>query len=404
MKNRKKRVFITSGIKLLAKSEVLKFIDGDTYDAIKSEDAHPMFVMMSVGQEGTSKGRLYEDISTGQALKDWCKQLWPLKAIKELVTMMKSRKHMPIWEQHEVGVDQSERLVVGSVVASTKKMIKGSTHAVSIAYINNYGTRQRIENGEYDACSLEAVCLFEAIKDPIRYVVRKVKDLFGIALCNTQKDTPGFDDANILAVVTAMAKEDDDDEEGGTRKRRKKGEPEVITLKDVKDYIAEHEPAPSRLFTVEALTGDSKVIDAFENDRKEEMKKVTDENVALKKEIEPLRAEKANGRVSSLIAKSEQLKDEYKEVVEYLKKTVRVDLEGAKDDAEAQTRVDEAVKAQLGLMPASFKTKAGEKAKEEEDPDKKKSEEQKGSGEIDFAKAEDNDLIPQPAGAGSGEK
>lgn len=394
--NKDKRVFIHAGIKLLSKSAVLKYIPEDVYDEIKSKDTDPMFIMCSVGNEGSSKGELLvHDITSGQKVKNWYKQLWPLKAIKQIVTKMKEPSYLPMYEAHEPG--SPNRDVVGSIIAATKKVLKNSTHAIAIGYVNNYGTRKKIESGEFDACSLEANCVFERADNILRWIVRDVKELFGIALCNSEKNPPGFDDSRILAVVTAMAVDDDDDDDKGHHRKRA----DIMNIQEVKDYIRAHSVTPSALYSVVEMTKDPQVKDAFDNELKTKTDEFKKKNDELEKELVPLRTKAANGKVVELIKGSELLKNEYKEVVEYLSNTLKISVEGIDNP---QPVIDAAIKTQLEVMAkANFKTKTAEGG--DDDDDKNKGEEDKNKDDKnkktdenadknDMTNPENNDLIP----------
>lgn len=395
-----KKVTISAGIKLLTKNEVLKYVPDDIYNDIKKQDAHPMFAMMSIGHEGTSTGELFDgDVSSGKKLSNWYKQLWPLKAVKELVTKMRER-YLPIYESHDVNLAQEQRIVVGNIVASIKKTIKGISHAVGIAYINNYGTRAKIESGGYDACSLEAECVFEESDNLFRYIVTKVKALTGIALVDTSVNQPGFDKANILAVVTAMAKEIDDDDDDSSNNRTRKRKGTKMNLEEIKKWMADNKIGPEVLFTVEELTAVPTVIDAFENERKEKTDETNKKIKALEEELVPFRRQSANVKVAEHIRKSELLKDEYKEVVDYLTKTIAIDIEGVDNP---QEKIDAAVKEQLKVMDAAkFRTKTGENEKTNKDkknPDTNTSDTGNKGDNIDYTDAKDNELIPEESEA-----
>ena len=314
---------------------------------------------------------------------------------------MKNNAYLPLYEAHAPGEDS--RNIVGNIVASTKKVIKGVTHAIGIAYINNYGTRKKISSGEFDACSLEANVLFEKSENLFRYIVRDVKELFGIALCNSEVNPPGFADAKILAVVNAMA-ENDDEEERARSNKQSKGDG-MVTINDVKDYIREHGVAPNVLFSTEQLTQDAKVKDMLNNEIANKTDELKKKQTELEAELKPLKALAANGAVEAMIAKSDLLKDEYTDVVDYLKSTLKISVDGVHDP---QKTVDEAVKAQLDIMAkAKFKTKTseagdkGDETKDKDNDDKKgentnteNKEEKSPEGKEDYTKPADNDLIP----------
>jgi hypothetical protein len=397
-----KKVQIVGSICLVEENEVIKLVPKDVLEDIRKRDKHPMFAMMSIGNQGESKGALFEGTpGMGKKMSSWYRQLWPLKAVKKLIKHMKPNAFTPVYESHPSGDPTEQRPVVGSIVNGVKKLIDNVTHAVGIAYINNYGTRKRIERGDYNACSLEATCIFSAAENLFKYIVEDVKSLSGIALCNSEKTPTGFDDANILAVVTAMAPASDDDDDGeeeGGKKRKRSKKPMTIT--EIKQYIAEHKVRPDVLFTTEEMTKDAKVIDAFKSEYEKDLDEKNNEIKGLKEELEPLRKESQNTRVSSLIEKSDLLKDEHKEVVKYLQKTLSVELPAEGDSQEA---VDKAVKGALETMKESgIKTKFAEKkgdtdGKNEDEtghPDTKGKDASKAK-EGDMTSPENNELIPK---------
>jgi len=396
----KKKVQVVGSICLMAENEVIKHVPKEVLEGIKERDAHPMFAMMSIGNQGESNGALFEGTpGMGKKMSSWYKQLWPLKAVKQLIKFMKPKSFPPVFEGHPSGDPTEQRPVVGNIVNGVKKVIDNVTHAVGIAYINNYGTRKKIERGEFNACSLEATCEFSAAENIFKYVVESVKSLSGVALCNSEKTPTGFEDANILAVVTAMAPpsddDDDDDEEDGKKRKRSK---KPMTIDEVKKYIKDHDVRPGTLFSVEDMTAEPKVIDAFkaeyEKDLDERDKKIKD----LSEELKPLKKQSQKSRVSELIEKSDLLKDEHKEVVSYLKKSLNVDLP---EEGDAQEAVDKAVKSALETMKESgIKTKFAENKNDDDsddetgDPDTKGKDASK-TDKGDLTKAENNELIPK---------
>lgn len=399
-----KFVCVPGGIVLLSKSEVLKYVPEEAYNRIKEQDTHPMFVMMSIGYEGESTGELKIQNVDGKNLDKWYKQIWPLKAVKQLVKLLRGAKTVPIYEAHDI--KNKGRVAVGAALTSIKKVIKGINHAVAIVYINNFRTREKIENGEYDACSLEADCLFSESKSLLRWIVEDVISLRGIALCNSEVSEPGFKDSHILAVVTAMAKksteedddDDDDDNKGKGNKKKKKGT-EMLTLKEVKEFIKDNETKPDQLYSIEELTKVGTVIDAFENEYKKEAEEQTKKITELEKELKPHRKSQEQDKVAELVKASPLLKDEYEPVVKHLMQTVKVNIEGIDKPQEV---VDEAVKFHLeSLKTADFKTKTGEAADKQAVEDKVKEKaagtEIKDADKTDMSLPENNPLIPQAA-------
>lgn len=376
-----KKVSVISCVTCLTGNEVLQYIDAETLNEIKSRDDDPVFAMMSIGYEGTSAGELYSDTGTGEKLARWFKQLWPLKAVKQLVSIMKSNDFTPIYTQHEP--NQFYRKAVGHLVASVKKLIDGVSHAIGIAYITDADARERVISGEYDACSLEAELRFAPTTNPLKWMVDNVNKLTGIALCNHDKIKTGFANSNILAVVTAMQTE-------ATIHNEEKGqqvENKTVTFRDVKEYIEENDIKPERLFSTETLTAVDAVKGAFETDQADVVKKKDEEIKKLSDELVPYKKSAQSQRVKDLISGSELLKDEYKETVEYLTSVLRVDLKG--DDTD-QATIDEAIKEQMAsLKSAGMLSKGGKK---KADGDKKKNTNEKGTEEKKGDEEEDKDV------------
>ena len=393
-------VMLSGSIQLLSKEdEILKYVPEEVYLKIKNQDSNPCFAMMSLGYEGESTGFLYQgDLADGVEKKQWYKQLWPLKVIKELVILLQSKNiNTPVYEVHAVGDDMNKRVAVGSVVASSKRVINNVTHAVVVAYINNYGTRQKIENGEFDSCSIEANCVFEVAKNIFRYIVREVKEVLGIALCNSEKTPPGFKDAHILAVVTAMAKhnkeeeEEDDNDKKGTTK---------MTLKEIRQYIEENGILADQLFSTETLAKLPKIKDLVDNEIKVHVTKKDEEIAVLKTELIPFKEMGKKAKIVEIIKNSALLKNEKKETVEYLTKIILVDISDVTDVEKQKEKVDSAIKTQLQLMKeVGFEIKSSISKKDEDeddddDDDKEKIKTKDKTSAEDLLSSKTNELIP----------
>jgi hypothetical protein len=391
-----KKIQMVGSICLMSSKEVLDFVPKEIYEDIKKRDATPMFAMMSIGNQGESRGAMFEGTpGMGKKLSAWYKQLWPLRAVKQLVSYMKGKSYVPLYEAHPDGDPTEQRPVVGTIINGIKKVIDNVTHAVGIAYINNYGTRKKLERGDFNACSLEATCIFSEAENMFKYIVENVKSLSGVALCNSEVTPPGFDDANILAVVTAMAPpsdDDDEDDEGGKKRKRSK----AVTIEEVKKYIKDHEVRPGTLFSTEEMTKDGKVIEAFKTEHDKEMEELKKTNKDLTEKLKPLEKQTHSTRVAEAIGNSDLLKDELKEVVGYLKKSVSVE---AVEGEDLQITVDKAVKVALeNMKTAGIKTKFAEAEEEKEDDDPKKKEEKgkhKEKDKSDMTDPDNNELIPK---------
>ena len=391
-----KQVLIHAGITMLHGNDVMQYISNEQYAEIKKRDADPIFVMMSTGHEGEAVGQLYESMNTGEKAKKWFKQLWPLRAIKELVAHFLQNKKTPVFDAHEIGA--AHRYVIGHIIHSLKRSIDQITHAIAIAHIHDYQAKIACERGDFDACSIEAECLFGATNSPLQYEVVSVENVSGVALCNTRTAPPAFAKANILAVVAAMAEDKAHNRQGVSNMAP---EDKQVTFRDVEDYIREHKTQADALFKVEQLTAIPAVKAAFDSDFQEKTKELVETKKKLEEEIVPFKKAAKQAEVEKYIRECALLKDETKATVAYLIKTLVIDITEAEKPQEV---VDVAVKRQLEVIKSSgVKIEGGSKTDEEHDKDKDTDADKdkggdkdgdKGGGK-DYAKPEDNDLIPE---------
>jgi hypothetical protein len=404
----KRSVNLFTIMKVANEDEVSKMLSKDTLDEIKSFDASPMFIEMSLAQEGDSTGALYTElVGEGKKIKDWFVQLWPVKAIKSLVDKANEAKSIPVYNGHDTR-PANERLELGKVIKVVKKKINDITNAVGLAYIYNTQARDRIRNGEFNICSIEATCLFSEAKTALRWVVEQVVEFSGVAIGNREKTPPAFKDSNILAVITAMS-------ESGKQETR--GDSMETTLQDVKKYIETNKVKPDTLFSIQELTSVPAVVGAVKTELQEELNKRDAEISNLKKEMVPFKKQAEKVEVSALVKSSKLLEKEETWKVDYIQKTISVDLSSAKSEEEKTKIVDGAVKAQLqiikefNIQPIDGKSGKGkktegkekdkEKSKEKEEAKNKEEEEEEkeeknedGDGDIDYTDAKKNELIP----------
>jgi len=406
MKN--KKVYIDSTLLLMSASDVANMVPDDVMLEIKKYDQHPVFAAMTVGYEGESTGQLYNKSNGGAK---WYKQLWPLKAVKQLATQLKHEVplYAEVHDLNKVGIRQQ----IGRVVAATTKVIDDVTHAMAIAYMTDKVAINKLQAGEYNACSMEAHCMFSEAKSALRWIVEQVKEVSGLVIFNGQKMKPGFKDAHIHAVLAAMAHDDDDEDDdadddsqhkSNKGKHGRKEQKMDIILEDVKKFIDEKQVKPSVLFSTQTLLAEPKVVDALENERKvavvDKDKKIGD----LEKELAPFKKQQAQAKAGEFIKKSALLKDVSKECVAYLQKVLKVEVT---DEATAQATVDAAIKEQLEVMKETGitfgkqqKNNADDKGKEgaeNDDPagNNKSGAEDNTDGAADYTDPKVNPLIPQ---------
>ena len=401
MKIAPKKVFIPGEIHLLSGDEVISLVTRKKLENIKAKDKEPLFVMMTVGNEGESKGRLYKGkLSDGVELETWYKQLWPVKAIKELILCMANPKEVPVYENHAIGEANKDRVSVGKVVASTQKIIKGLTHAVCVAYIKNKDTGKKIKDGLLDICSIEASCLFSVADNSFHYVVESVENLLGIALSSSAVDTPGFDDAHILAVVTALAKKDEkeESEDEGVKK---------MTLDEVVAYLKTHNITATQLFQVSEITKLPQIKDILDNEIKLATEKKDAELKSVLAELAPLKKATLQKKVGQLVEQSDLLSNQDKSFVKYLSEAIRVDIGNSTDEEVLKTAVNKEIKEQIKLMKnAGFELAADDKTRDTDKDAKSKATKEnfekrqsETTDKDDLTSYKNNPLIPEPIGS-----
>lgn len=386
MKN--KQVQIESMLALLDANEVMQYISPEKLAQIKKYDATPMFIMMTVGHVGESTGALYAKVA-GAMPPAWYKQLWPLRAVKQLVLSLQQAP-VPIYtDVHSInGV--AGRPIVGYIMASAKKIINDSTHAIGIAYISDVSTRKKLECNIYDVCSLEAKCIFNKAENAANWVVEQVKEIMGIVLFSSTITKPGFKDASIHAVVTAMKKTSDDDDDDDIQKL--KGTKMPVTLQEIKQYIEINKVSPLDLFSVSAVTKEAKVVDVFKNEQQIATQLKDAKIIELEQALKPYKASVVQNSIITRIKESVLLKDAPKQQVAYLEKIIKVSADNV--DAITQELIDTEIKTQLDVMK-SIGVEFKKDVIDTKDPAQKIGSET--ATVQDYTKAEFNPLIPKSA-------
>ena len=153
-----KTVQIESIVTLMTVASVLKYLPKAVVDKIKSYDSDPVFALMTVGCQGEMTGELFTGTQR-MSKASWYKQLWPVKAVKQLTAVLKE-KLVPIYADIHDATGERDRVKLGEVLASRNAVVEGSLHSMAVANISDIPTRAKLKSGEYDVCSMEAKCIF----------------------------------------------------------------------------------------------------------------------------------------------------------------------------------------------------------------------------------------------------
>ena len=296
---------IRATLHAMAESEIMAMVDRDLLTNIKTKDSSPMLKAFVVGHEGEAQGTL---LGVGNVVKKWFGD-----AIEKLSN--KINVGLKLFHGHAATNDTEGRVSVGEVVGKNLLNIKDRLSSVVACWI--YPEYRHLP---LDVASIEAdIDLVGDSQD--RLYVADVNEISGIALGNSEIETPGFPGATLLGQLQAFAKT-----------TLIKGE-NKMTLAELKQAIQEGKFQPSDLFGREDIFADPTISEQVKekvsnasgyNIRK--LEDLTEERAALKKKLDEaevkitesekekdaLRLESAKTKVGSLFdtQKTERKLDE----------------------------------------------------------------------------------------------
>ncbi len=220
--------------------EIIKYIPEDTYKEIKQKNEHPFFQAYSIIQNGISRPR---DIESNT--------FKPIEWGKDVILKLKGivKKGLQFFVGHNSDNSTEKRKSIGEVIADFQKNIGDKLHHIVVGYFPN-----REEAQKYDVCSIEADILTEEYPD--MSIARKIKDITGIALGNSQIDKPAFKGALRLGSVQAFGDDSDSgkDKNQGPDKNKRKEIP--MTYEEIKQAVKGMNIFPNQLFTEDEIRND----------------------------------------------------------------------------------------------------------------------------------------------------
>lgn len=198
-----KRVLVSARITELAGDAVSALIGPLRYQQITALDASPMFVSLTVGHEGVSRG---EVVGLGARVKEWAR-----KQIARLAELLHpSGRVAPLifdgstdWHGN-----QSGRQPCGEVIASNTGENAGLLEARAVGYIyaGQVQVREMVRSGALDVCSVEADVFLDEQNG--RQIVQDVIAATAVVLGNSRKQTPGFAGARVAMITEFMPEGD----------------------------------------------------------------------------------------------------------------------------------------------------------------------------------------------------
>ena len=284
MKRKNKAVRFSAKIQEMPEEQVQLHIGADRLQAIRDEDPHPLFIGLDVGYEGVSGG---EVMGKGTQEKHWQEP-----QVKELARKLNG-PDVGLFDQHKK--PGSSRAQVGEVVSGFSAEEDSLIHAYGVAYVKDAPTREKIQRGDLDICSVEADVVFELGEDDT-WVVAQVDKCTGVMIGNGKFQRPGFRKAGIVAVIQEL---EDNEKEGEEMNL-------IDLMKDsTPDQIRAALPAgmaPSQLFTQTQLQADAGV-QGITQKVQGELDTAQKELTEVKTEMGTLKKDAAVGKAQPEIAK-----------------------------------------------------------------------------------------------------
>lgn len=192
------QIRMTGRVQEMAGNDVKARIGGDLYDAIKRDDPHPLFAVLTVAEEGVSAGKVNGKNKT---------KTWLGNVIEQIATMLQPfiGGTVQVYEgpHRTPGAPENfERKPIGKVISGFVEKVKDKLRAYGIIYVppDREDVRKRIRDGELDVGSIDAEVMFSSDAQG-GMIVEKVNSIWELVLGNSKVSKPGFAGAKIAAVV-----------------------------------------------------------------------------------------------------------------------------------------------------------------------------------------------------------
>ncbi len=223
---------------ILTPEELLERVPAEKRNALKGQGVLQAYTL---AHEGTSQPKVLGEGS--QILK------WPRAVIRRLSEKIKTGTKFLIGHGENTNAHDG-RESVGQVLASFVKEIGGRLSSIVIGH---FPSKEKVD--PYDVCSMEA-----DVHTDEDNVVGDINDVSGIALGNSDKDSPAFPGALRLSTVQCFAKEDPKPGEGDPKM--------APTFAEIKDAVKNMNIYPHQLFSEDDLKDDRTFGQVFEESTK----------------------------------------------------------------------------------------------------------------------------------------
>lgn len=277
---------IKATLHAMAETEILSMISHGEFLRIKQEDPKPLFRAYVVGHEGEFKPTA---VGIGKIVTQWFDS-----AIRKLRDQISHGTKLFLGHAETNVHDNRES--IGEIVGTALKTIKDRLSVVAVAYI-----KPGFRDLRLDIASIEADVELNIDEEKGVYEA-EVKDITGIALGDSRKETPAFTGATLIGEMQAFLNQSHQYKGGGDM---------GLTASEIREFIRTEKLKPSDLFGLEDLTGDPLITKHIEAEAKEKKsgdwyhrqrdadkhtKEVTDLTEAHKKEKDDLTKERDEAR------------------------------------------------------------------------------------------------------------
>jgi hypothetical protein len=249
---KKEVTLILYKIQAFSQNEILSMIDSETLNKIKQTDPHPFFQVYSICHDGVSNPKL---LGGNDKPITWSRRA--VQSIKNIVL-----KGIKFFRGHNADNSTNDRDPIGEIVANKEIEIAGKLNHIAISY---HRPEVVDEVKGYDICSQEGIWNF--LESAGSLLADSVEKITGIALADSEMESPAFSGAKRLGMVQAYETTGEVGENktiGEIANTAGKAKEKTMTLKEVRDFVEENKVHPTQLgFKIEDLREDRNLNEYF---------------------------------------------------------------------------------------------------------------------------------------------
>jgi len=234
------RQYLKATIQALGKAELDSIIDPGFVAGIKTSDPNPEIRVYSIGHEGAANLHLP---GIGNKTMTWIQAAVHWVADKLSLGTAVFDRHDPTTNSH------AGRTKIGEVVGKAVRQVGDRMNTLAAIYIY-----PQFRSRPLDIASIEAE--IEYAHDGYQAWPTGISNVSGIALSNSDIDTPGFPGATLLGAVQAYVQAFGSEMETH------------MNLSEVKQAVKELGLTPTQIFAVDDIMGDTKVAEKVREDKR----------------------------------------------------------------------------------------------------------------------------------------